>query len=116
SAHAMIYPTAKKDLLHSSRRCLQRPSRSRHWCHIHIPIACCPRPCSSRRTTESPRFDKRGSHARSWTNLQPRSRRQTSISAESLVPSYRVEPEFWVRRSSANHDGVKRPVVSKGAH
>src|SRR5262252_9063223 len=57
----MIYPTAKKDLLHSSRRCLQQPSRSRHWCHIHIPIACCPRPCSSRRTTESPRFDKRGS-------------------------------------------------------
>jgi len=44
SAHTMIYPTAKMDLLHSSRRCLQQPSRSRYWCHIHIPIACCPRP------------------------------------------------------------------------
>jgi hypothetical protein len=30
--------------LGTDRQCLQQPSRTRHWCHIHI--ACCPRPCS----------------------------------------------------------------------
>jgi len=69
---------ANTDLMRSNRHCRRWPIHTRHCCHIRSPKSS-HRPCSSRHTIGSLRWNRHGLPARSGTRLPRKRRRQTPI-------------------------------------